>query len=241
MAASRPAKAPEMTALQLDFIGASEAENKRQQSAEAQRLLEAEEAANKLQMQLNRANQALAQSINSDLALEAGRALTRRQRQALWKLAVADEPIKRAFVSIVAKSPNEIARVSPGFAQVSRALGLLRPSAAEMDNLLEPLLEQIHQTTDPFALRMLAPTLRDLAPKLSTVQASQALDALLKQIGQTTDRRALWVLAQALQALAPKLCGKVGDGVNQAADLISATASIRSLNFIPLTTFGNWF
>ena len=38
-----------------------------------------------------------------------------------------------------------------------------------------------------------------------------------------------------------ELCGKVGDGVNQAADLISATASIPSLNFIPLTTFGNSF
>ena len=38
-----------------------------------------------------------------------------------------------------------------------------------------------------------------------------------------------------------ELCGKVGDGVNQAADLISATASIPSLNFIPLTTFGSWF
>ena len=38
-----------------------------------------------------------------------------------------------------------------------------------------------------------------------------------------------------------ELCGKIGDGVNQAADLISATASIPSLNFIPLTTFGNWF
>ena len=38
-----------------------------------------------------------------------------------------------------------------------------------------------------------------------------------------------------------ELRGRVGDGVNQAADLISATASIPSLNFIPLTTFGNWF
>jgi hypothetical protein len=38
-----------------------------------------------------------------------------------------------------------------------------------------------------------------------------------------------------------ELRGKVGDGVNQAADLMSATASIPSLNFIPLTTFGNWF
>ena len=38
-------------------------------------------------------------------------------------------------------------------------------------------------------------------------------------------------------AIALELCGKIGDGVNQAADLISATASIPSLNFIPLTTF----
>ena len=41
--------------------------------------------------------------------------------------------------------------------------------------------------------------------------------------------------------ISAELCGKVGDGVNQAADLISATPSIPSLNFIPLTTFGNWF
>ena len=40
---------------------------------------------------------------------------------------------------------------------------------------------------------------------------------------------------------AEELRAKVGDGVNQAAGLISATVSIPSLNFIPLTTFGNWF
>jgi transposase-like protein len=38
-----------------------------------------------------------------------------------------------------------------------------------------------------------------------------------------------------------ELCREIGDDVNQAADLISATASIPSWNFIPLTTFGNWF
>ena len=46
---------------------------------------------------------------------------------------------------------------------------------------------------------------------------------------------------KAVAIQANELCGKVGDGVNQAADLISATASIPSLNCIPLTTFGNWF
>ena len=46
-AANRPAKAPELTALQSDFIGASEAEDKRQQSAEALRLQEVVEAERK--------------------------------------------------------------------------------------------------------------------------------------------------------------------------------------------------
>src|ERR1700719_1069205 len=46
-------------------------------------------------------------------------------------------------------------------------------------------------------------------------------------------------LFETVVARCMELCGKVGDGVNQAADLISATASIPSLNFIPLTTFGN--
>ena len=38
-----------------------------------------------------------------------------------------------------------------------------------------------------------------------------------------------------------ELCGKVGDGVSQAADFISAASSIPSLNFTPSMTFGNWF
>ena len=49
------------------------------------------------------------------------------------------------------------------------------------------------------------------------------------------------MLALGFNLLLPELRGKVGDGVNQAAGLISATVSIPSLNFIPLTTFGNWF
>ena len=39
----------------------------------------------------------------------------------------------------------------------------------------------------------------------------------------------------------PELRGKVGDGVSQAADFISAASSIPSLNFTPSMTFGNWF
>ena len=38
-----------------------------------------------------------------------------------------------------------------------------------------------------------------------------------------------------------ELRGKVGDGVSQAADFISAASSIPSLYFTPSMTFGNWF
>ena len=154
--------------------------------------------------QLNLANQALAQSINNDLDLSSDNSLTPRQRQALWKLAVADEPVKSDFISILAKNPEETARVSHGFAQISRALGLLRPSAAEVEGLLDPVLTQIGQTTHFFELRTLAEALQTLGPKLSESQASQALEPVLKQIGQTTNSLRLSALADALQALAPR-------------------------------------
>ena len=83
------------------------------------------------QRQLDRANQALAQSIDNDLGLSENKRweFSPRQREALWKLAVADMPVKREFVSILVKNPEELIRVSPGFAQISRALGLRRPNA----------------------------------------------------------------------------------------------------------------
>ena len=48
-------------------------------------------------------------------------------------------------------------------------------------------------------------------------------------------------LPEGLHLPPQELCRKIGDGVNQAADLISATASIPSLNFIPLTTSATGF
>jgi hypothetical protein len=150
------------------------------------------------------ANQKAAESINSDLDLKFGQPLAPRQRQALWKLAVADEPIKRDFVTILA-SPDETIRSSPGFARISRALGPLRPSTAEVETLLEPLLKQIGQKTDPHALRELAQALEALGPKLTEAQASQALDPVLRRIGQETDPNAFLARAEALEALAPRL------------------------------------
>jgi hypothetical protein len=293
-AGSRPPKAPEITPLQLEFIKASEAEDTRRQSAEAQRLQEiaeaqaergkalaereraldgeaeaqkreieartreaeqakrvvwrtlaglaaaiilalvalgfglfanqqrktadeqrklAEQATNtanterdnadnarkETQRQLDRANQALAGSINNDLDLKSYEPLTPRQRQALWKLAVANEPIKHDFVSILANSPEETIRVSPGFAQISRALGLLRPSAAEAEILVDAVIGGLQSTTSP------APLIAELQALLTEARAFQALDPVLKQIGQTTNPAALDALAQALQALAAML------------------------------------
>jgi hypothetical protein len=87
------------------------------------------------QSELDRANQALAQPINNDLGLQPNTYFTARQRRALWKLAVADESVKRNFVLLLSESPEETARASPGFAEITRAMGLLRPTPAEASGL----------------------------------------------------------------------------------------------------------
>ena len=38
-----------------------------------------------------------------------------------------------------------------------------------------------------------------------------------------------------------ELCLNLGDGVDQAAEIVSRAISIPSLNFAPLMIFGNWF
>ena len=197
-AACRPKDAPEPTPLQLDFIKASELEESRQRSAEAQRLWEVE-------FQLDRANRALAAWINSDLGFEPYTSLKTRERNALWKLACANEPVKRHFVSILAGSPEETVRTSPGFAQIWRALGPLRPSAAEADDLVIAVVRAYGTTEVVRNAKSLTAELEALVPKISEARASQALDFLLKQIGETTGQDALRAYAEALRALAAKL------------------------------------
>jgi hypothetical protein len=111
------------------------------------------------QRQLDRANTELALSINSDLGFGTNEFLEDRQRNALWELAVADERVKSDYVSILAGSPEETLRTSPRFAQISRALGLLRPS------VLELLLTLMGKKTDPGALQALAEALPALGPR----------------------------------------------------------------------------
>ena len=41
--------------------------------------------------------------------------------------------------------------------------------------------------------------------------------------------------------LREELCLNLGDGVDQAAEIVSRAISIPSLNFAPLMIFGNWF
>src|SRR5271167_2291915 len=115
------------------------------------------------------------------------------------------------------------------------------PDAARIHNVAEgaspefigrlPLEETNASATDARRLKHIS---------RRTVLAYSFLRAVYAQVGTSA-----WHLTPkypcGLMQPELELCGKVGDGVNQAADLISATASIPSVNFIPLTTFGNWF
>jgi hypothetical protein len=119
------------------------------------------------QRQLDRANQALAQSINSALGLDPSTPFSPFQRNALWKLAAADEPVKRAFVSMLAASPEEMARASPGYPQIFRALGPERPSPAEAENLVSAVLGGLKTTEGTNNVKFLVAELRVLTPKLA--------------------------------------------------------------------------
>jgi hypothetical protein len=158
---------------------------------------------NQVQRELDRANQALAESIDNDLGIEIDKPLTARQRNALWKLADADEAVKRDFVWIIAGSANEMVRASDGLPKLLRAIGPLSPD--ELGRLLRAAIDGLPTSTDPKSLKALAEALQALAPKLTDAQASQALDPVLRQIDQTTDPDALGALAQALKALHAKL------------------------------------
>jgi hypothetical protein len=153
------------------------------------------------QRQLDRANQALAQSINSALGLDPSTPFSPFQRNALWKLAATGEPVKRAFVSMLAASPEEMARASPGYPQIFRALGPDRPSPAEAENLVSAVLGGLKTTEGTNNVKSLVAELRVLTPKLAETHENEALDTLLLKIGQETDPTVLLKLAQAIQPL----------------------------------------
>jgi hypothetical protein len=157
------------------------------------------------QLLLDRANQAIAESISNDLGLMPEKTLTPRQRNALWKLAVADEPVKSDFVIALARSPEDTLRGAPGFAQVFRALGLLRPSSIEAEKLFDAATAAFQTTISRENAESLAAEFEALAAKLTAVQAQRALDTVLEQIGGRDDLGTLGALATAIRTLAAKL------------------------------------
>jgi hypothetical protein len=162
------------------------------------------------QRQLDRANQAIATGILSDLDLKHasdiigdpkhGDPLTARQRNALWNLATADEAVRGHFVSALSASPEDMARIAACFREVSRSLGLQWPSPADAAKLFATAIAALaaHKTIT----KRESDTLQALAAKLTE---AQALAPLLQQIGQTADAGALQALVEALQALPAKL------------------------------------
>ena len=147
--------------------------------------IKASAAREEIQLQLNRVNRARAQSIINDLGLDRALEFEPRQREAVWRLAVADEPVKHDFVSILINNPEDLIRVSPGFARGPGALGLLRPTPTEGETLIAALVRELRTTNKQRNASILRDrnrgagqgTLRASPAKLTDAQAVQALDA----------------------------------------------------------------
>jgi energy-coupling factor transporter ATP-binding protein EcfA2 len=154
-------------------------------------------AGQETQYQLDRANQALAAGILADMDLKRDSPLTVRQRNALWKLATADEAVRALFISALSASGEEIARIGAGFGEVSRSLGLQWPSPVDAEKLLATAVVAVNSANSD--------VLQVLAAKLTEEQAQQALAPLLQLIGKTSDSDALGALAKGLRAVAARL------------------------------------
>jgi hypothetical protein len=195
--ASRNARTAEQNAQRAEENAQKASEN---YSRAKENELRAEAEALETQRQLDRANQALAAGILADLDLKHQEPLTPRQRNALWKLATADEAVRADFISVLSSSPDDMARIAAGFRQVSRSLGLQWPSRGDAEKLLATAVVAVK-----FAPKNVGDALQALVANLTEAQAQQALDPLLQQIGKTTDANALLALAEALKAVAAKL------------------------------------
>ena len=164
--------------------------------------LKAVKQAEETQHQLARATIALAEGRLNDLDLTPDRSFTARQRNALWKLAMADEAVQLRFISALSTSPEDMGRVAAGFRVVSRSLGFQRPTQAEAEKLFFAALAALEwPAREPKTARAVVIAFEALAGKLTDAQAQQALAQVLKQFDRTTDPDVLRALAQAIEAL----------------------------------------
>ena len=155
--------------------------------------LRAVEQARETQHQLARATSALAESRVNELDLTPDRSLTARQRNALWKLAMADDAVQLSFISALSASPEDMGRVAAGFKAVSRSLGLQRPSPAQAEKFFHAALAALEwPAREPKTTRSAVIAFQALAPKLTEAQAQQALAQVLKQIRPDDRSRRAW-------------------------------------------------
>ena len=211
--------------------------------------IKASAAREEIQLQLNRVNRARAQSIINDLGLDRALEFEPRQREAVWRLAVADEPVKHDFVSILINNPEDLIRVSPGFAQISRALGLLRPTPTEGETLIAALVRELRTTDEQRNARYLeteigalVAVLRASPAKLTDAQAVQALDAapsldafraLAPELTEAQAGRALdLVLKQFSQATNPNALGALAEALQALAPKLAEAEAVQALTIV---------
>ena len=173
-----------------------------QQELRAEQLAEhAGRLANDVLTQLDRANRAIAATIDSDLVFEPGQTFAARTRNALWKLARADEAVRSDYIAILTNRPRELARATPGFPQISRSLGTRWPQPDEAERLFATAIDALTLGTS----KSLIDAISALKSKLTEAQARQAVDSGLNRLVKTTDAGALRWLGQVIRTLPVKL------------------------------------
>jgi hypothetical protein len=166
----------------------------------------AQEMEKEKSLELARASKALAEGLLNDLDLVANEALTERQRNALWKLTLSENLVRREFAAALSAHRDNLVRVVGGFRMVSRSLGSRDYMQDKVMTLFDRAIAAIEgNARDARTAGSLVIVVQDLAPKLSEAQRQQGLESILQRIAKTTDSFSILTLAQAIRALPAKL------------------------------------
>jgi hypothetical protein len=115
---------------------------------------------------------------------------------------------------------------------LAQALQTLSPSvsSAQGQLLVDPLIDQFQQSSDPNTLRFLALTIQTLPVRPSDAQAAKAKEWLLRLLLETTNSESRQALIEAFQALTPKI--EEAQAKQFESNLISGGRLVESLQTI---------
>jgi hypothetical protein len=186
------------------------------------------------QRELDRANQAIAEALSSDLDFgEDGGLLSPRVRNALWRLTLADKNVKKSYLLFLLNNTEEMLRAAQAYARVSRAIGLRTSEYEEKGDIARAAAELQRLNNGRIRYQLvdgLKSTIRYTYKKLDDKQRKKFFNEYLKFVLEANDKFEVQGLSDVLLTITPQLAAQQTHELTLVlVERIVATADERQL------------